>query len=871
MATKSVRFRLKAEGTSLSLLSLLVACGGSQPHIDYTITQVTERPDTLRVTASVRSGEPLDGVSLRFTLPDQATNRVTITRSDSLEPSLRKETHSGGVVLTYTDSAFTKGATSGGLTFTTSVGQALTGGNHGTRGPAYGLATATHVAINTDHVLPLLRGRATPVTFTMTLRPAVGDVRTLSGTLTAGMSPSEFWYSGFPSERFLPPRRQVRILRHSVSDMSDDTRVSTLISSALRFAPSDLTMFHLFVYPGVSGQTIYPTGTLDRRLADIRPVTPDRALRLSEQIMRTHLSPYFNGSDEAWLAPAIARYFALHDTEAVGLLDRNAYLYDLAHMYARTQRLHTPLSLFVQEPPVFKEYLTHYNGVLALEALTEALAQHGNTLETEVVAHIKHRSYLSFRTRLALRTGYRQVRRFWNEYITAPVMPVTPASALRVDSSEEERVSSQHGQTFRLALTEGLDGGIELCGCKRSQQGGHPRRATVLKEERRRGALVVDLGGSLRSSPLAVPDAVARAEASHMTSLLGVAGFSAIALSPSELPYLADMEKAGLPIVSTNVQHTKRLPVIRLGALRLAVLGWTDPPSPRTYASALEELLAKVNYQRSVHSLVDRAQRREPGTDGYMLIGYLHPISLARLLSSSATANMKLVLTRGQRDDGEVVERWASIGGVPVAFINSGSFAVTTLTGQGTAGGITLDRIVETKLSESVPDDAATRRASEDFFASPHFNAAVAADTPADVAASVSGLRRSGVGTFVGTDRCKACHIEEYSHWKASAHGTAFGTLLRTRRSRHPGCVMCHVTGFDQLGGYTMRSPLAAMENVGCESCHGPGDAHVLKPQKMNIHRAPNQATCEGCHNDDHSAFNTDPDGYYSRARHSKR
>ena len=88
-----------------------------------------------------------------------------------------------------------------------------------------------------------------------------------------------------------------------------------------------------------------------------------------------------------------------------------------------------------------------------------------------------------------------------------------------------------------------------------------------------------------------------------------------------------------------------------------------------------------------------------------------------------------------------------------------------------------------------------------------------------------------------------------------------------TWRSWQEQCIGCHVTGFDPkawdaakadfVAGKRkdLRDLFAADLRVGCESCHGPGEAHVKGPSKNNIiHPAKitdietRKMICEQCH-----------------------
>jgi hypothetical protein len=126
---------------------------------------------------------------------------------------------------------------------------------------------------------------------------------------------------------------------------------------------------------------------------------------------------------------------------------------------------------------------------------------------------------------------------------------------------------------------------------------------------------------------------------------------------------------------------------------------------------------------------------------------------------------------------------------------------------------------------------------------------------------------------YVGSQKCERCHKAEYQVWVKSGHAHAFKTLID---ARHPSnrqfdgeCVVCHVTGFEHHSGYgdalqIKDLPRAKMlENVGCESCHGPGSEHITDKRNEKIHAAMNpwkhranpklamDVFCQKCHDVD--------------------
>lgn len=125
--------------------------------------------------------------------------------------------------------------------------------------------------------------------------------------------------------------------------------------------------------------------------------------------------------------------------------------------------------------------------------------------------------------------------------------------------------------------------------------------------------------------------------------------------------------------------------------------------------------------------------------------------------------------------------------------------------------------------------------------------------------------------TYVGSEKCRACHPAEHQSWSATAHATALDTLrladsrtaaaiaakLKIKLAASPlatdACVTCHVTGHRLPGGYPAPDSArnAALAAVGCESCHGPGSRHLtsrLAEKKSTIHGAVSEKTCVSCH-----------------------
>jgi len=107
---------------------------------------------------------------------------------------------------------------------------------------------------------------------------------------------------------------------------------------------------------------------------------------------------------------------------------------------------------------------------------------------------------------------------------------------------------------------------------------------------------------------------------------------------------------------------------------------------------------------------------------------------------------------------------------------------------------------------------------------------------------SVPQPQRQTNGKFVGSAKCEPCHEESYRIWKKSLHSHAYKTLadLDPPRNFDPECVSCHVMGwhptrfFPYEGGYESLEKTPKLIDVGCDSCHGPGEKHVAAESGSN-------------------------------------
>jgi hypothetical protein len=139
---------------------------------------------------------------------------------------------------------------------------------------------------------------------------------------------------------------------------------------------------------------------------------------------------------------------------------------------------------------------------------------------------------------------------------------------------------------------------------------------------------------------------------------------------------------------------------------------------------------------------------------------------------------------------------------------------------------------------------------------------------------------------YVGVEKCRTCHEKELIGNQVGAlsegpHRRAYETLtedaslaiakglgIATLPQESEACLRCHVTAYG-VPAVRIASPLAYMDGVQCESCHGPGRDYRKKQIMSDRARAAkkglwdasrDEAICTGCHNSESPTY--DPARY---------
>lgn len=116
----------------------------------------------------------------------------------------------------------------------------------------------------------------------------------------------------------------------------------------------------------------------------------------------------------------------------------------------------------------------------------------------------------------------------------------------------------------------------------------------------------------------------------------------------------------------------------------------------------------------------------------------------------------------------------------------------------------------------------------------------------------ISRAAIKGMETLAGWQACQSCHPARTDNYLRGPHSRAYQTLISRDQKYNPECVRCHVTlpSYEPEASADLMADFPVqLQGVGCESCHGPGAAHVRDPDTPALRPGrPTEATCRQCH-----------------------
>jgi hypothetical protein len=133
---------------------------------------------------------------------------------------------------------------------------------------------------------------------------------------------------------------------------------------------------------------------------------------------------------------------------------------------------------------------------------------------------------------------------------------------------------------------------------------------------------------------------------------------------------------------------------------------------------------------------------------------------------------------------------------------------------------------------------------------------------------------------FVGSKKCKTCHLKEWKSWSETKMANAMEALnpgnsadAKKSAGLDPAkdyttdatCLRCHSTGFGKEGGFVDLASTPDLAGVGCEMCHGAGGTYTQSGHMSLKNKEYKKASlvavglvgtiteqqCRGCHNTD--------------------
>jgi hypothetical protein len=114
---------------------------------------------------------------------------------------------------------------------------------------------------------------------------------------------------------------------------------------------------------------------------------------------------------------------------------------------------------------------------------------------------------------------------------------------------------------------------------------------------------------------------------------------------------------------------------------------------------------------------------------------------------------------------------------------------------------------------------------------------------------TLCSVAMAGEHAYVGSKKCRTCHLKEHKSWSTTKMASAFDNLKPGERAEaktaagldpnkdyttDPECLPCHVTGYGEPGGFTSIEETPELAGVGCESCHGAGGTY-LQPEYKSL------------------------------------
>lgn len=384
----------------------------------------------------------------------------------------------------------------------------------------------------------------------------------------------------------------------------------------------------------------------------------------------------------------------------------------------------------------------------------------------------------------------------------------------------------QEPRDFRLGIyfTCDVQGRLEPCGCFSGQHGGLTRLKTFLEAQPDLPSLRVDVGDSMGGTD--------DYDVIHYQYLLrgyGKLEFDAINLGHREAQVSAAVlrllaQESPVPLVSANLLDAGSgepllapYRIVRRGASRIAVVGVVDPQGIR---DRLGEGLRIEEMNVALAGILPELRER---ADLLVLLAFTDERNLRRLAQEFYEFSIILGGRVRQPAQSLVRENQSAIFYTTNQARTVGTMKAEVQDAQRLS--VTDARVV--LLEDRIPEHDALVALSDAYREEIRHTRLAIDDLEGFHRERVPGV--DPTASYVGSDACASCHVEEYKIWQRTGHAHAFATLQEKGADADPHCISCHTVGFGTPSGYRREFADTRMVNVGCESCHGPGSEHVAQ------------------------------------------
>ncbi|MCE5268368.1 MAG: hypothetical protein LLG00_10830 [Planctomycetaceae bacterium] len=417
----------------------------------------------------------------------------------------------------------------------------------------------------------------------------------------------------------------------------------------------------------------------------------------------------------------------------------------------------------------------------------------------------------------------------------------------------------QAKQPLAAVLSGDVAGWIAPCGCTTNQSGGLARRAAYLAQLRQQSSVfAADVGGTVHGD-----SAYDRLKLRFILAGETAMGTTAHNIGAAEArlgaAWLREQAARGTPFISANVRDRAGQPVVdplrivHIAGRRVALIGVLA----ERYATG------DLDVAPPDQAVLDALRTVRDHYDAVILLAYLPEDELRHLAATLPEVDVIVGGPTGQ----------------PLSPQRVGSTLLTSATSKGkfvvrldAPGPQSPDRwtaeVVE--LNERFSDDP-SQVANLD-----RFRAALLREDFSPKQTSFAEPLPSGLPSsfaVAGSASCGKCHDQDCRQWRQSKHAVAWRSLEKTGSHVDPECQRCHATGYGLPGGFTSLKddrPPRDRVNVGCESCHGPSQAHVADTAVHTAHFTRAKDFCTSCHDRENSP-KFDFDNYWKRIEHGKK